>query len=167
MGCWELQLFPAEAPTSEALCLGQAFCSVLPFFSHAHAALGISQSPPTPFKLIAQVGDFKRFTNAWISNMKAGPGVDRVDNNRLWLQKWDQWAHHRPILHEYLLWAWPCAMLCICKCCPGKPQGGCKEWRQRGRKVKRSRSRYTLKAGTHLGQTFREKPERYWKRVCC
>lgn len=43
---------------------------------------------PSPFKPIPQLADFKRFTNAWVSSMKHGPSVDRVDN-RLSVQKWD------------------------------------------------------------------------------
>lgn len=59
LGCWDLQLFPADPPTSEALCLGQAFCSVLPLFSSFYPELHIIQSPPTPFKLLPQLGTLK------------------------------------------------------------------------------------------------------------
>lgn len=117
----EMSGYSLLSPQHQRLWLVQASCSILLFFSPFHPALVNTWSPPTPFKLISQPGDFKRLTNAWISNMQTGPGV--VDNNRLWLQKWDSSARHRPkpMFCEYLLWVWPCAMLHICKGFPWKP----------------------------------------------
>lgn len=145
---WDAEIsgYSLLSPQHQRLCLGQAFCSILLSFSPFHPALGITRSPPTPFKLISQPGDFKRLTNAWISNIQTGPSV--VDNNRLWLQKWDPWARHRPrpMFCQYLLWAWPCAMLHICKTFPGnhrvatKGEGG--TWGRESRW-----SRCTLKTG--------------------
>lgn len=120
---WDTEMsgYSLLSPQHQRLWLVQASCSILLFFSPFHPALVNTWSPPTPFKLISQPGDFKRLTNAWISNMQTGPGV--VDNNRLWLQKWDSSARHRPkpMFCEYLLWVWPCAMLHICKGFPWKP----------------------------------------------
>lgn len=58
------KLWALLSPQHQRLCLEQAFCSKLLFFSPFHPALGITRSPPTPFKLISQPGDFKRLTNA-------------------------------------------------------------------------------------------------------
>lgn len=60
-----------------------------------------------PIQTPSTTGHFKRLTSAWISNMKTASGVDRVDNNRWWSQKWDQWAPHKPRVWEHLLQAWP------------------------------------------------------------
>lgn len=78
--------------------------------------------------------------------------ADRIDSNRSWLQKWDQWAHHRLVFHEYLLQAGPCARLHICKNCPWKPQDGYTGGRRERRKVKKL-GQVPSENSTHWGQT--------------
>lgn len=146
ISCWSTDI-RSSLPGAGFL-LSSATLLILPSRAEYH---------PVSSKLIPNWGTLKGLTSAWISNMKSGPGVDRVDNNRWWWQKWDWWAPHQtnslgapsvglaPYWAEHLqkhLW---------------KPLGAYKHWQQERREAKKLRQMTQLHS--FLWKDWRQKDE--------